>query len=57
VLIFLEKFRNWFELIWNSFAKILKETNLKTEKEKKTKQKKVKRPGGSLPADTSQTYL
>jgi hypothetical protein len=28
------KFRFWFDLIWSSFAKVLKETNFKTEKGK-----------------------
>jgi hypothetical protein len=36
----LENFRFWFDLNWSSFAKVLKETNLKTEKEKEKNKKK-----------------
>jgi hypothetical protein len=35
---FLEKFRNWFELIWSYFEKVMKETgNRKREKNKEKK--------------------
>jgi hypothetical protein len=46
----IENFRNWFESIWISNAKVIKELENRKRKKRKKEEKNIKRPRGNCPA-------